>query len=1503
MGVVGITWVRSGEAGVRYLTSGFNCKHEPTSYYLEGTAHGEPQAVWLGSAVDRLGFEVGQEVTTEDALIVFAHGCDPVEFKIAMAQVEETIRAQGLTQDEADDLRRAVVDQTRLGRAPYRFKTPEEKLEAWLRQETRRSGGIAPDPERVAAQKERFDAGKVREARPYVDLTFSAQKSVSVFHAALLSAGRVEDAAKLMSAFHAAIDDALKYAEKEAGYTRAGRHSAGGNNRPTTGQYVDAGGFVAARWDHHTSREGDPQLHAHVTIRNNTPWLNPQTRQVEWLALDGAALHKAQRGIAAVFERSLEERITAELMAEFKLRPDGKSREIVGISEEMLAAFSTRRGQIDARLAQYVATFKANNNGAEPSKYQLYRLSQAATLATRKGKDDELSLTDLVDKWSVAARVRVDQELAEVLRAVEAEAVSIRLNGHEGITSLDLAQRPELREEVIRAALERVQSERANFTREDVLFAIQKELPLLRMNGEASAPLLESLANQAVAMDGVIQTDGFELFPAPAELCRASDGRNMYRPHYGKVYSTAEQMTHEQMLVAQARNTEVCARVGAELVEARIAEHGLVAGQADAVRGVLTDGRQVSVIVGPAGAGKTTVTRHLREGWEQGVGGRVIGITPSAVSAKELAKAGITGAVNSSEWGNAIERGHRMLTPRGGDLVLVDEAGMMSTDDLHRIVTEAQARGAKVVLIGDPAQLSAVGAGGALRLLVRDAESYQLDEVYRFREADGTTIRQWEADASLAVREGDASAVEQYRRHGRIYGGTQTEMTELIAKDYLIDVAAGRESVVLTGSNEQAEEVARQIRERLVLSQRVEQDGVLIWGGQQRAGKGDLIQARRNDHQRIDSQGEAVLNRYTYRVVDRHQEDGALTVRRFLGYDASGGDLLGGMIRLDAAYLQTDAVLAYAGTVHSAQGRTVQNGYVLLDERSARELVYVGMTRGWETNRAYVISTMEAESAEQPNDLRMEPDALMREAIGRDTAERSATETLAEAREWVVSGPPNVAEWSLIVEEHINGRGDALMRRLLSPENYARLQAEEPATVYRAARSAELRGHDFDAVLTEAVVGRELDTAETVAGTITWRMQRLVLPDREPEYVPATDWASRGPQIEGARGEYAGQIAGALDERQAVLGTRAAENPPEWAIERLGPVPDDAAERLEWERRAGAVAMYRETYGTPDDRTLIGRPPADGAVVQHAAWEAAWEALGPDENLRRLAGMSNQELTDAVATWQRYQEWAPRYVAEEMRTTALTEAALRRNAALARESGRLEPTPEAQDAAERHAAGLAALADAQAGRMQALEEIQGARDLYWERTTPVRENADAALGELARRGVELPTAAPAGPAAAASSASATASPKQAEAERGQEERERDAAQEAELDIDVEQEAEREREPEAEREQDQEQEREQDQAPEREQQPRGLDLDAELDRAREAVLRLALEGAPETAEGMEMRAEATGAELDPAEIERAEPELVEAEHGMSKGEMLEMTGPDLATPELELDMEM
>ncbi len=1561
VGVVSISWARSGEAGVRYLTSQFGCsQHEPTSYYLEGAKHG-PQAVWLGSAVERLGFQVGQAVTTEDALIVLAHGCDPAEFKILMAQAEETIREQGLTHDEAQELRDAVVDQARLGRAPYQFKTPEEKLAQWLRAETRRSGGVAPDPERIAAQKAKFDAAKPREARPFVDLTFSAQKSVSIYHAALLAANRVEDADKLMGAFHAAIDDALKFAEKEAGYSRAGRHSGGGKDRPSTGLYVDTGGFVAARWDHHTSREGDPQLHAHVTIRNNVPWLNPKTGRVEWLALDGRALHEAQRGIAAVFTRSLEERITSDLLAEFQLRPDGKAREIVGISGEMLSEFSTRRGQIDAQLAKYVTKHEGENNGAKPSKYLLYRMSQKATLRTRKPKEQQLTLPQLVEKWKADAVARVDQQLSEVLTSVESEATAIRIeresSGQRGITAWNLNQNPQLREQVLRTAVERVQAEKATFTRKDLMFALEQELPLLGMNGEAAAAVLGSLAEQAVASPQLVKTDGFELFPAPAELTRSSDGRNIYRPHYGDRYATVEHMTREETLVAYARNTEGAARVDGALVEDHIERAELVAGQAEAVRGVLTDGRAVSVVVGPAGTGKTTVTRAIGEGWQQGVGGRVIGITPSSVSAKELSEAGINGAVNSSQWLTALDRGrgaeYQQLAPRANDLVVIDEAGMMSTDDLHRIVTAAQARGAKVVMIGDPAQLSAVGAGGMFRLLIGDEQThaYVLDEVYRFREPDGS-IRQWEAEASLGLREGDAAAIEQYRWRDRIESGTAEEMAALIADDYLTDVAAGRESVVLAGSNERAEEIARVIRERLVGTGRVEQDGVPVWGDQQRAGKGDLIQARENDHRRIDSRGDDVLNRYTYRVLERH-EDGSLTVARFLGYDQqTKADRLGGTITLDPDYLQKNAVLAYAGTVHSAQGRTVRRGYVVIDEQSSRELLYVGMTRGWEINRAYEISKVPA-GPEQLNELDVEPGVLMRQALERDQTERSATQVLRDAQEWVRSGPPNAAEWALHIEEHTTTRADSLMRQLLSAQDYARLQAEDPASVYRAARSAELRGHDFEAVLTEAVACRELGSAETVAATLKWRIERLVLPGREPENVPATDWASRTPQVDGARGVYLGWVADALDERQAVLGSRAAENPPAWTLDRLGPVPDDAVERAAWERRAGAVEMYRETYGVPDDRTVIGRPPADGAVVQHAAWEAAWEALGSSEQERRLAEMSDGELLDAVDAWHRHQDWAPRYVAEEMSTTGQSLTDLRREAELARESAARQADPKVREWAEQNALGLEALALAHEERMAKLEEIQAARDLYWERTAPVRENADAALVELERRGIDVeaergrrsvrewltervesvrerlrgrdpepeqlalfevdddrPTPAAEPEAEPEPDAAVTAE----EAENPEqmalfELTEEQLEQQAELARQQEEAAEAEREAEAEPEQEQEerdrdQEREREQQPEREAEaePREIDVDAELERARAAVLRMAMEDAPELPEaGPDV--EPAAAEVDAAEVEQAAPELVEAEHGETKDHVLEILDGEMTHPELDLSMEL
>lgn len=200
-----------------------------------------------------------------------------------------------------------------------------------------------------------------------------------------------------------------------------------------------------------------------------------------------------------------------------------------------------------------------------------------------------------------------------------------------------------------------------------------------------------------------------------------------------------------------------------------MAEHDLGGDQAEAVRQLLGSQRRVGVLVGPAGAGKTRTLRAVVAAWQHH-GGEVLGLTVSQAAAGVLSDEAQVDAENTAKWLHETRRGRWRLPD--GALVVVDEASMVSTADLVEIVEQARRAGGKVLLVSDPAQLSAIHIGGAFDLLADRHGATRLREVRRF-------IDTWEADASPALRRRDPAAIADYAMRGRVHAGT-TEQTESV---------------------------------------------------------------------------------------------------------------------------------------------------------------------------------------------------------------------------------------------------------------------------------------------------------------------------------------------------------------------------------------------------------------------------------------------------------------------------------------------------------------------------------------------------------------------------------------------------------------------------------------------------------------------------------------------------------------------------------------------------
>jgi len=284
-----------------------------------------------------------------------------------------------------------------------------------------------------------------------------------------------------------------------------------------------------------------------------------------------------------------------------------------------------------------------------------------------------------------------------------------------------------------------------------------------------------------------------ELAISPTEFRRA-DGTSVFRSRHSRRYTSTTIMNAEARLLERAEATGG-PTTGRDVIDRVLAQSGKKpsAQQQAAVRSIATSGFQVDLLVGPAGAGKTTTMRLLRTVWMAGHGvGSVVGLAPSATAAQALADDLGVECDNTAKWLHEYDHGRTDLSP--GQLVIIDEATLADTRTLDRITSIAVAARAKVLLVGDPHQLQSVDAGGAFALLVdRRADAPELTDLHRF-------AHDWEKTATLQLRAGNVEAIAAYARHDRIREGATEEMIDTAYQAWRADTSNGRASILVTES-------------------------------------------------------------------------------------------------------------------------------------------------------------------------------------------------------------------------------------------------------------------------------------------------------------------------------------------------------------------------------------------------------------------------------------------------------------------------------------------------------------------------------------------------------------------------------------------------------------------------------------------------------------------------------------------------------------------------------
>jgi hypothetical protein len=949
----------------------------------------------------------------------------------------------------------------------------------------------------------------------------------------------------------------------------------------------------------------------------------------KWRAHDTASLRAIIGALQAVAATAVECELSREFGVTWVPRADGRGNEIRGVMQAQMDAYSTRTVEVKEKERELAQAWE-RRNGRAPNSRELFYIAQAATLQSRRGKEaGEIDWDALAERWDAT----IGGELAGI-----APSVSNARGPSGGATTYGGGPAPgepapagppprEVQVRTVRKALALVSEQKSTWTRHELLKRLALVMPAQsrQMTPAAAQTLLLGLADEALSGDieEVVSLDAPEWPPLPDTLRRALDGRSVYTRPGTTHYATAAQIAVEEQLVAQAQAQDAprlppelaAQRLGADaaLLEAQLREgardarehitqRGLRLDQAAAVYHVLTSSRTAEVIVGPAGTGKTRALAAASQAWAQAGGQRrVFGTATSQNATNELRKAGVQVAANTIRLLADIEHGRI----GSGSLIVVDEGSMVSMQHLAALIGHAARNGYKVVLAGDQEQLAAVEGGGAMMLLASRLGYAQLAEPVRFTAA-------WERDASLRLRQGDASALDDHDQQGRIHGAPPEEAMDHAVKAYVASYLAGRDVILAAADWARCRELSARIRDDLIHLGLVDATRTVQIAEGAKAGPGDLIICRQNDHAiEAGEPGRALANGDILRI--EAITGNGIMVRRMRDPDpGTGRRRFTGQAFPYPGYRTCD--LAYAITGHAAQGGTVHTGIALVTGSEERQWLYPAMTRGTDHNVAFVFTTPARPANPQqgtrpapelgrynraqrerrgylpaptdPGPARpdpREPIAVLADVLECDGSELSASET----RRRNLANADHLGILNAIWTAESRDAQDSRYRELITaalPPDYRQELSPQARWLFRTLNAAELAGLDPAEVARSAIESRDLAGARDLASVIDARIRQRVHP-LLPR--PQGPWSDRVPHLpDPQRHRYLVTIAAMMDDRKQRIGQFAACNALPWAVTALGPVPEDA---------------YRETNGYNHPADPIGPEPTHDAPDQRAA--------------------------------------------------------------------------------------------------------------------------------------------------------------------------------------------------------------------------------------------------------------------------------------------------------------
>lgn len=986
--------------------------------------------------------------------------------------------------------------------------------------------------------------GRKRRLEPILgyDIRFSAPKSISL----LWAVGSAEVQATILRGHDHAIGEAFAYLERHACFVQRGKGGA----------VIEQGaGFVSMSFLHRSSRAGDPALHSHVVTANMTRAVSDG----RWLSLANpkrqSPLLREAKPAGYIYQAALRAFMTRELGTEWQAVVNGYA-DLAGVERPLIDHFSRRRAEIVAEMAE------RGTSSAAAAEVAAYR--------TRDAKDYGVNPDTQRADWRSRAT-----EFGFSSEAIDRLLRTAKAHEPHPIRGVD-----------VDGAISDLEATHSHFDRRDLLCAVAN-----RMREGAAARQIETAVDRLLASDRVL---------------KIHHGDGLLGTSY---FTTPRLWAMEQRVLRSARDG---ASAGAGVVDqatlaAVLARHRyLSAEQAQMVRRLTRGGERIIAVAALPGSGKTTALTAAREAWAE-AGHKGLGVATARSASGELADAGmpatsITALLIRCE--EAIAAGRRPL-PRG-TVIVMDESSTTSTPHIAALVELAEGCGGKLVCIGDPRQIGAVGPGGLYGHLTNVVEPAVLTEIRRQRDPDDRRV------VELAHEGRGSDALDLLRAHDRlVIGDTLPETLDALAADWHQRFIAGEDAVMIARRGRDVADLNERARQVLAADGRLGEQSVTVAG--QDFALGERVITRVNSPD--------VSNRERWEVTGVDPSEQFLKLRRI------GGDERA--IVVGPGYLErrTDSgepalQHAYALTTYATESKTFDSAFALLDSGISREDFVVAVSRARGETTAYGVAASDLLDPELGPATREIGDVAhdLRAGAERVASEYAAAEVSARKR---IEALPAL---------ELATRRQQLEKRLA--------HRDKPSPAHERLDGVDRRIAEGSARLSQLAAKREAireagssDDGELALIQSAERLSAKQLDRLESEREPlAAEVRAQSRQPSGLSGPERAELV-LIEDRLLQLRRRdiAAERlrPSEMIVDTLGPRPAEAAKAALWNEGVDLIFAYRQRHrlASRDGHPLGPKPREAARRRERRAAEIRLQRIQRDLGQERLRAV---ERTSAI---------------------------------------------------------------------------------------------------------------------------------------------------------------------------------------------------------------------------------------------------------------------------------